>query len=357
MIYLIIPAYEPNEKLIRLLQSLASEKDLYPIVVNDGSSREALPIFHQAADYAEILTHPVNRGKGAALKTAFSHIQTLERSGFVVTADADGQHTREDILRVARICQSHPEAFVTGVREFKGKVPLKSRVGNTLTRHVFYLVTGTKLSDTQCGLRGFPVSMLSFLKAIPGNRYEYEMNMLLEVIGTYPLETAPIETIYIEDNRSSHFHPVKDAFRIYREILKFCASSLISFLIDYLAYTFLLLVLSPIASTAAALMGANITARCISGYANYKMNRHLVFRDTSGRNTLGKYILLAVGILAFNSFLLLAFHQLGFENLYLLKLLVEVLCFSVSWLVQKHYIFSKKREKKEEFTYAFKETA
>lgn len=359
MLYLVIPAYEPNETLLVLLEQFQHIKDIMPIVVNDGSGEEKEDIFERAGEYAAILTHECNKGKGAALKTAFTYIKSLGKSGFIITADADGQHTKEDILNVYHCLKMHPDSFVTGVRAFKEKVPLRSKVGNTLTKYVFFLATGKKIVDTQCGLRGFPTSMLAFMLGIKGERYEYEMNMLLEAIENHPYQVVPIETIYIEENQSSHFHPIKDAFKIYKEIIKFCASSLISFFIDYISYIVLVFISAPMFAHTMALALSNIGARMISAGVNYQMNKHFVFgqgkKSIQSTGTLFKYIALASGILACNTGLLLGIHIVGLKNVFILKLLVESICFIISYLVQKHFIFTKKSKKREDKHYEIKQ--
>lgn len=124
---------------------------------------------------AEVLTHPVNRGKGAALRTGFAHIRAHHPGEPVVCADSDGQHTLLDILRVAAAIDDEVD-MVLGVRRFTGRVPLRSRVGNLFTAGLFALVTGHWIADTQTGLRGYPHRQLDWLADVPGDRFEYELN-------------------------------------------------------------------------------------------------------------------------------------------------------------------------------------
>ncbi len=213
----VIPAYEPDEKMLALLRELG-EHFRRVVVVDDGSTK-AGNIFNEAKRYVErVLVHPTNRGKGAAIKTALNYLGEVD----VITADADGQHTVKDILRIAEGLKTHRNGLVLGVRAFAGKVPLRSRFGNWWTKQFFSLLTGLKIKDTQTGLRGIPSSLVSRLSALPGERYEYEMVMLADAKhhAQKPLQ-LPIETIYIEDNRSSHFSPLKDTVRIYRALFRF----------------------------------------------------------------------------------------------------------------------------------------
>lgn len=142
----------------------------------------------------------MNQGKGQALKTTFAYIQQQNSYGTVVTADADGQHKIWDIFRTANKASENPNKLILGVRAFTGKVPLRSYFGNSLTKALFKLQTGVGVTDTQTGLRAFTTNLIPFMLKIEGNRYEYEMNMLLEASKEYQILEVPIETVYINDN-------------------------------------------------------------------------------------------------------------------------------------------------------------
>ena len=349
MRYLVIPAYEPDQKLLNLLQEVKQIPSLTTIVVDDGSDAAYQPIFERALSSSIVLSHPHNLGKGRALKTAFTylleHKQTLGE-GVVITADSDGQHTVSDILKVCHACETSNNALITGERAFTGKVPLRSRFGNTITKYVFTLSTGLSLTDTQCGLRAFPTSLLPFFCQIKGDRYEYEMNVLLEGAKTIPIKGVPIETVYLDGNQSSHFHPIKDAVKIYKEILKFTMSSLLSFSVDYIGYMIFLLLFS-FAPMELRLVLSNVLSRLCSATFNFTINKKFVFHDTqSSIKTGGKYALLASFLLLFNTLLLLCVTQLGIHNVYLAKIIVELLLFILSWIIQRHCIFQKQYEVK-----------
>ena len=234
----LIPAYKPDERLVQLTRELKEEK-LDVLLVDDGGQQAFAHIFDECrALGAEVAVHAVNQGKGRALKTGLNAALNLwpDLSG-VVTADADGQHTLRDILRLIEAMRVHPNALVLGSREFTGDVPFKSRWGNRITRFVYALASGVHVSDTQTGLRGLPACAIPAMITIDGERYEYEMNVLLKLrdmkLGVFEV---PIETIYIDDNSGSHFNPVRDAIRIYAVIFKYLFSSVTSFAVDYLLY-------------------------------------------------------------------------------------------------------------------------
>lgn len=227
-IAVIIPAWQPNEQLPALVAALRRAGVRHLIVVDDGSSPACEPIFADLArtEGVHLCRHNENRGKGRALKTAFEDaLRTYPRLTGVVTADADGQHLPEDILRVAGELVGAPggapDGAVLGVRAFTGPVPFRSRMGNALTRQIFHLLTGHWVRDTQTGLRGLPLSVLPELLDLPGERYEFEMAMLAHLCRAAgaPHE-IPIETVYLEDNRGSHFDPLRDSLRVYRALFR-----------------------------------------------------------------------------------------------------------------------------------------
>ena len=338
---LIIPAYKPSKDLLGLLARFAGNPDFVPVVVDDGSGAEFEPIFQALPEGTTLLRHPQNRGKGAALKTAFTHaLENLPGCALAVTADADGQHRYEDILRVCDTAAKHPGALVLGSRKFEGDVPLRSRFGNGVTRQVFAIASGTKVYDTQTGLRAFDREAMRAFVDIPGDRYEYEINMLLTAAqsGT-PILEEWIETAYLDDNASSHFNPLRDSLKIYLCIFKFCASSLLGFAIDYV----LALILKALtAGWALSMPFSVVVARLVSASVNFIVNRRVVFK---GNESLGKAILkyaaLAVCILVLNLAMMYALTALGLPFA-LAKILVEVALFCLNFVVQGRFVFRKK---------------
>ena len=342
MNYLVIPAYQPDFNLLTLIEKIHKKGDFSIIVIDDGSSPECKEIFAQAENYGTVLRHQVNQGKGQALKTAFAYIQSLKIPGTIVTADADGQHKIWDILRTSNKANENPSTLVLGVRAFTGKVPLRSRFGNSLTCILFKIQTGVAVSDTQTGLRAFTTDLIPFMMEVEGQRYEYEMNMLLEASKQYPILEVPIETVYINDNQASHFRPIRDGLMIYKNILKFALSSLSSFIVDYLVYAFSILFLSFIPSGLHLLL-SNGLARVTSSIFNFSTNKKLVFKNkASNLKTGAGYLTLSV-VLFFLDTLLISLFNTGFGiNLFMAKIFVGMLLFVVSWTVQTRFIFKER---------------
>ncbi|MGN0307972.1 MAG: GtrA family protein [Lachnospiraceae bacterium] len=332
----LIPVFEPSPVLIEILIQLR-KLGMEIILVDDGSGAAFWEVFSRASSFAEIITHPVNRGKGAALKTGMEYIRiNYSENCVIVTVDGDGQHRAEDAVRLCRMAVKYPEGLILGYRELKGNAPLKSRFGNMLTRWIFGCLTGVRLKDTQTGLRAFNAALIPLLLSIPGERYEYEMKVLLEFTRKkIPIQEMEIDTIYLDNNSASHFHLWRDSFLIYKEVLKFSAASFVGFLVDYVLYSLLIF-------TTSNLRIANVGARIISATVNYILNRRFVFRSTKSIFVSAiQYILLAAAILFFNTLLLEFLANTCQMNRMLAKLCSEAVFFFVSWLVQRGVIFKK----------------
>ena len=230
---LVIPSLDPDEHLAATVGAAIEAGIDDILLVDDGSHPENRHYFTELANRPEVtlLTHEVNQGKGAALKTAFSYFLASrpQRTG-VVTADGDGQHAVADILACGRELEAGEPAVILGCRDFSQEdVPFRSRAGNRLTSLVFRLLFGMRLSDTQTGLRAIPTQYIQPLMAAEGTRYEFETNMLI-LMGTkkIPGREVSIQTIYMDQNQRSHFRPVRDSLRVYGLIIKHAAGSLCS---------------------------------------------------------------------------------------------------------------------------------
>lgn len=324
--YIIIPAYEPDKRLIQVVQDITIKlPKARIIVVNDGSGPGYNDYYDETAFIgATVLTHPINKGKGAALKTAFAHIQE----------EVVGQHLIKDIIRVAKATEENPSHLVLGARAFVGKVPARSRFGNKVTAGLFRLVTGQKVTDTQTGLRGMSTDLIPWLLNLDGNRFEYEFNMLLEAKKSgHQISEVPIETVYLEENKSSHFRPIRDSIRIYSPFLKFSGTAVLASVIDATAL-FVLFALTK------NLLLSVVLARVISASSQCLLNANVVFNPTSSlfRSSV-RYFMLVLVLLACNYFLLSSLVAIGL-GLVLAKLVTETLLFLVSYRVQHNVVFA-----------------
>lgn len=348
-IVVLIPAYKPGEALVKLSEELNERGFKKVVIVDDGGGEEYAPVFDKLESMGCcVLRHEKNCGKGRALKTGIEAIMSMTDVDGVVTADADGQHLVRDIVCVAQMMSEWQDAIVLGSRAFQGEVPLKSRVGNGITRGVFNFMSGQRVRDTQTGLRGLPFGALPGMLKLPGERYEYEMNMLLEASRlNLKLKEIDIETVYINNNSGSHFNPLKDSWRIYKRILMFGASSMAAFLIDFAVFTLMSLWVLPGVSSLSSdtklleVIFAAVPARIISSLVNFLINRNVIFAKKSkaklGRHLLGYYTLVAC-ILAVNILMITGLQMLGL-GVMPAKIITEAALFFVSFFVQKRVIF------------------
>lgn len=336
--YLILPAYEPEPSMLELVQSLAARFAI--IAIDDGSSKEKKTLFDQIEPLCKVvLRHEKNRGKGAALKTAISYLVDNQCHGRAITADADGQHCQKDILKIEEAMLNAPDTFVLGMRDFS-MMPPRSKSGNAITRLAFRIGTGLKINDTQTGLRGLPECLWERLLQVEGDRYEYEMNVLL-CLKTWhqPFLEIPIDTVYIDGNSSSHFKPLRDGLRVFSRIIKFCGSSLICTLVDYALYALFSLFLQP--------QWSYICARLISATLNYQLSRRVVFRGAPSIKSALQYALLAICVMLIGSLAVDGLATLGINH-FLVKLCVDVVLFVMNYFIQKKVIFKRKEKKNTE---------
>ena len=339
--YVLIPAYQPDARLPRLILELhRADPSTKIVVVDDGSGQKFSDIFEASATAgAHVISYEHNRGKGYALREGFTWIRDVagDSPECVVTADADGQHTLNDIFRVGRRCTDTGKS-VLGVREFVGHVPARSRIGNTATSALFWLATGWKLKDTQTGLRAFPVALLPALLEVQGDRYEYELRVLLHLAKfRHPVTQIPIETIYEAGNPTSHFRPLQDSARIWAPLLKFAASSGVATIIDYV----LVLVLNALTG---ALFFPVIAARLVSASVNFAMNRR-VFEATGVplRRSALRYAALAVAVIAGSYTMLAVLTGIGMP-LWIAKIIADTTMYLVSYSAQSRYVFAPAQE-------------
>ena len=328
----LIPSYEPDENLTKLIKNLNKNK-ITSIVVDDGSGKDYKEIFDNLD--TKVISYEINQGKGHALKEGYKYIKDNYKEYVVVTMDSDGQHRIEDALNLYNYILENDDTLVLGKRPRGEKTPLRSKIGNAITRFVFHLVSGQDVYDTQTGLRAFSNKLIDYMLEVKGERFEYEMNVLLYAKNNkIPIKELEIETIYIDNNSKSHFNAFKDSFKVYKEIIKFSLSDIISFLIDLILFIVFKVVLNNITI-------ANVIARAISSTINYIINKNIVFKSNKNiAKSLLEYYGLVIFILLINTLLLNLLSII--INPILAKLIIEIVLFIISWLVQKKLIFKRK---------------
>lgn len=345
---ILIPALNPDEKMVRLVNELKDNGFENIIIVNDGSEKKYEQYFERTRENgAIVLKHCVNLGKGRALKTGFNEF--LNSFGYlkgVITVDADGQHKLEDIKQINEKLLKNSNKLILGSRNFDGEnVPFRSKFGNKITRSIFSFLTGVKVQDTQTGLRGIPTEYITKLMNIPGERFEYEMNMLMETKknGIEIIE-EDISTIYEENNKSSHFNPLVDSYRIYMIFFKYMMSSLISFIVDIGLYKIIFEIFKNIAGIYVIAI-STIGARIVSSFVNYKINKNTVFRTSNKSSIIKYYILCIIQMLVSAGGVSYVYNLVGEKNEILIKIIVDIILFFVNFKIQKEWVFRREKNK------------
>ena len=360
-ISVVLPSLDPDEKLIAVVDGLLEYGFSHIILVNDGSKQENLHYFTDlAAQHPEItlLHHEVNKGKGAALKNAFRWFLENRPDAYgVVTVDGDNQHHPEDTRRCCEHMMSTGHT-VLGCRDFNQEdVPARSSFGNTTPSMIFKIFVGMTISDTQTGLRAFPREVLEQIVEVYGDRFEYETNMLLSFkTNGIVFDEVKIRTVYIEENKSSHFRVIHDSWRIYKLILahffRYTVSSIVSAVVDTGAYSLLSKILSGMLTGLSLTAAAGVIARVISSLLNFFLNKKLVFRTncSTGKAMLRYYALAlpqmaAQVLLTQGVYALLGISDSATGLRTLLYAVVMTVLYFVSYVIQQRWVFAPQKSK------------
>lgn len=346
----IIPSLNPDDKLVKYVKELIKVGFKKIIVINDGSSKEHDKYYELLSKHREctILKHDVNQGKGRALKTGFNYyLNYLDMYEGVVTADSDGQHSVEDTLKVANSLIKNKKSLILGTRDFNlDNVPFKSRNGNKITTLIFKLLYGKQINDTQTGLRGLTNDLVRLCLSLSGERFEYEINMLIGcVVNKIDIKEEAIETIYLDNNKVSNFNPIKDSLKIYkiilREFFRFTFSSIFSFLIDILLFILFINLLSNI-NIYLSIIISTILARLVPSFTNFTLNKNVVFNSRINEKKLFTkyYTLCIMQTLASALFVSILFMISPFSKV-VCKIIIDLILFFISYRVQSRFIFKK----------------
>lgn len=340
----IIPAYNPDEKLFINFAKEVINNFSKIVVINDGSSCEdSEEIFNKIQKLDSkivILKHNVNLGKGRALKTAFNYVlNNYPECVGIVAADCDGQHGIADVVNCANELKKNPESLILGARDFSAKdVPFKSRYGNKITRTIFKLFIGLNIRDTQTGLRAMGKDLMKIFMNTKGERYEYETNMLIECKqSNIPIVQVPISTIYIEGNQTSKFNPLKDSFIIYKLFAKYILSSISSFVIDIILFNIILTFLNG-KSVPNSIIIATIVARIISSLCNFAINARMVFKNMSNKSLI-RYVILVIIQMFVSGFCVNYLSRFIPIDVTFVKIVVDAIIFIVNFVIQREFVF------------------
>ena len=353
-IVVLIPSLNPGKEFIDYAKELTKNNNVNLIVIDDGSREEFKYIFEEIGkcNKTVVLTHAVNLGKGRGLKTGFNYyINNFDKKKYpgIITADSDGQHKVEDVLAIGKeLAKMKGEGIILGTRDFNlDNVPFKSRNGNKITTFVFKLLYGKKINDTQTGLRGISYDFAKKCISMEGERFDYEINMLIKAVREkVPLYEHTIETVYFDNNSETHFHPIRDSWKIYkvmlREFFKFTISGLSSALLDIILFTIFYNLFNKSLDVKLAILVSTICARILSSLYNYNINKNVVFQNKA-KNTITKYYILCA-CQAFLSWLLVdkLFEMITIPHPSFVKVIVDFILFLVSYKIQQNWVFKNK---------------
>ena len=359
----VLPCYCPDERVSKHVKALLDAGFGKIIVIDDGSGEiyqkefDKLPIDERVV----LLQYTPNAGKGVALKTGYKYIsEHCKDITTIITADSDGQHTVSDTVGLANALNTNPNNLWLGTRDFSlPHVPPKSRFGNKLTSFIFALLYGKKIQDTQTGLRAFNRKWLDKMINVLGERYEYEMNVLIECAKSdIDISQFTIQTVYENNNEGSHFNAIKDSYKIYKVILggffRFASTAIICFILDYSLYlifnntfknienfnsnfNFFFLQIMP------HVLFATVLARIISGTVNYSLNKKYVFKNKSTiKTSASKYLLVFIMVMLLSAGLTSSLHIWLNLNENYVKIPVDIFLFMCNYYIQKNWVFKTK---------------
>lgn len=347
-IALIIPSYEPDDRLTDLLAKLRNDFHGHIVLVNDGSGEKYDSYFEKAKEFeCEVISHYANMGKGRALKDAFNYcLNSYKDIVGCVTADSDGQHLPEDIYRVMQELYENQNCLILGCRDFSQEhVPFRSKLGNGFMKAACRFMCGVNTSDTQTGLRGIPARFMKLLLNTEGERFEFETRMLLDARDRYPIREVVIQTVYeSKENHQSHYNTYRDSIRIGKILagvfIRYVISSLSSTVVDLLIFHALCPIFKPLTALYYIVI-ATIIARVISAVYNYTINYKLVFKshDSVSRSAI-KYFLLALIQMSLSAVITtVGVMLIPVAPETLIKAIVDVCLFFISFFVQRTVVF------------------
>ena len=339
---IIIPVIDPEDIIVDVVDGLAREGFHRFVVIDDGSGASSARIFTALEKRgARVLHHPCNRGKGAALKTGMAYAKkAFPDAPAIVTVDGDGQHAPHDVARVCQAAAATPGNIILGTRDFDSAgIPARSKIGNRFSATFFKIDTGVTCPDTQTGLRCIPMGLVDRALACPGDRYDYEMGFLTDTAKSgIPLSFVPIQAIYRDNNSSSHFRPLRDSLLIYRQFLRFAASSAACSIVDLALFFALTLMLAlPTASSVAI---STVIARLSSGALNFTLNRNFSFSAQGGgipRQAI-RYATLFIAQMFASMILVMLLGSLGLP-LVVAKIIADGGLFFASYFIQRNWVF------------------
>ncbi len=338
----VIPAYNPDEQLVTVVQNIQQVSNRKIFIIDDGSDESTQFIFKKLLQEVNssniiLLKHAINLGKGAAFKTVFNHILVnFPAIQGVVTLDSDGQHSTKDCLQILEELKNNEKSFVLGYRTFSKDIPLKSYIGNNISKFIYRLILGKDFKDTQTGLRGLGRSFMKKCLTIKSNRFEFETEQLaMAVNNTIQIIEIPIQTIYIENNKASSFRPLVDSFKIYFVLFRYGLSSIVTAVVDFIIFIVAL-------SLGVNIFMANMIARTGALGVQFVLLDKFVFHTKAKLTNFILFVMYVyiMGIIsAWVQMSLIEYMSISKVGA---KIIVEAILFFVNFAFLRLYIFTRK---------------
>ena len=338
-VVVVIPALNPPKKLIHMVETLVNKSTLFVIVVNDGSADKFSECFASISrlQRVQVVTNAANLGKGAALRVGINEalIQHPDLAG-IVTADADGQHSVSDIISISSLGKSKYNHFVLGYRKFTSKVPLRSRLGNEISRILYRFMLALNLKDTQTGLRYLPREFSIHCLSLESNGYEFETEQLIQAASLkLPIFEHPIETIYLKSGQPSHFSPFFDSAKIYFLIFRYALSSIATSTVDLIVFAVLI-------RMGLEIIQANLLARSIALFVQYQLLGSFVFRASSGLIRFFLFVFYVMIMGSISGFLQISFPFSSMVGPIGTKIITEIGIYVFNFLFLRDVLFAKR---------------
>lgn len=348
-IFIVIPCFNPTDKLIKLIKEIQEKGFSNIILINDGSSSTLQNYFNEAKNNnCVVLNHSQNFGKGQSLKTGIKYIidnYNSEKIQGILTVDSDYQYSCDDVLTIAETMIQNPNSFIMGLRNFSNtKLPLKTKIRHKLSQAFFKLSTGKKCSDTQCGLRGIPKQLFNLAIEESGKRYDYEMNFLMDAVLITETIYVPIESKIISKDKISYYHAFSDTIRVFARFLTFIGSSMFAYVLDFSLFSILGTIIFPkfISNEDLIIWISTAAGKAAAGVINFTINKKYSFKTKNKSiSEFLKYVV--VFFIKFGGsaelVTLLKFIPIPLP---LLKCIIDTLIFFISYRLQKVWVFKKK---------------
>lgn len=344
-ILIIIPAYNPPLELFRELLKKLDDAFKNILIVNDGSNEEYTSFFKELEAKHHVLKHEYNLGKGAAIKTAYSFaLDNYPDVLSYVVIDCDNQHDIEDMIKCCKVSINNPDSLVIGVRDFSlANVPFKSKMGNNITKTMFKWLFNYDITDTQTGLRAVSPKLAKELINIEGSRFNYELKCLITCCEkSIPIIEVPIKTIYIDNNKSSKFDPIKDSVLIYKEFINYYLKLFIPYILSLVVFLLTFYFLNS-DNDLKALLLVNVIAGIVNIIASISLNFTSIYKHNNIGNNI-VYILKKILKIFIGGFFIYICYNLLDINLLFSKLLVDILLTIIVYFIFRNVGFKNEKE-------------